>query len=918
MAKAPISFGERQAATRERMTPSQKASFRSAPFVLDVGMPPPAAAEGGMAQFENPKTLQEMIGLPGVGRLQGAPADQSDDDFYENLADKINPNELQKCAEELIEALERDERASDDQDAAMARGIAEMGMDRTRDVRDEPFPGASGVVHPMLPQAVVEFASRAMAELMPPSGPVRPKVLGQQTDEKVGKAERVANFMNWQLTEQCPEYRSEFEKMLMILGFTGDCVRKLYWDDDNGRPRSEFVSSDLFVVPYGTTDLETCPRYGHKMFLWPDTVQGYMASGLWRDVTLPEPSQQEARRSKSREKADAVTQSKPSLDDRDAQYQFVEYHADRYFESLGPKQFGNPEAESLTGDEEVEQPDDASLADLTATAEDGEGDMVALPGAADGEANEEQTTTGTSDTSGGSRKERPFIITIERSSKTVVAVRRNWKKEDEKARKRVWFQHYIMFPWTGFKGIGLWHMIGGLARGATGALRALMDSAQIANLPSGLRLKGSRTSGTVIKFRPLDLVEIDAPGATDIRQVAMPLPFNGPSTVLFELLGFLVQNGSRFASVALQNIAEANPQMPVGTTLALIEEGGRVYNAIHSRLHFAQKKEIQLLAELNFDNLDNEVIAQSFGGEQVVTREDFGGNVGITAVSDPAVSNQLQRTARSDALLSLVLKAAEVGVDADKRLAFKNAAKNLGAEDAASLFPEPKKAVPLDPVSELMALTRGEPVDAFPGQNHEAHVAFLRGIAKNPQYEAMAQSLGPRLASLGMAHLVHSIKDKITKAIGQQIPEGQQVPPEVQSQIADLVAKAAQQLPDTDMFGTTPDDANGMAALMITNQTAREEIQAEQIKAVIKAGTERDIAEAKLGVEREIRMWDLMVKLVIEYAKAEGQDDREAAAVADRISTRTQGMMMEVVKLMSQREESEKDRRVMVSRRAQQ
>ena len=894
------------------------ATGRPSPFILDVGEPDPmaGAAAGGMEQFADPKTMADMVGL-NIGQYNGGPADVDDGDFYRNLAsdiEKDNPSALSTMAQELVDSFDRDLATYDQLDALTAKGIQEMGFDRTSDTRSDPFPGASAIHHPMMAQVIVEFASRAMNELMPPAGPAKLKVLGKQTDEKTAKAQRAAGFLNWQLTEQCPEYRSEYEKMLMILGLTGDCVRKLYWDSDNNRPRSEFINSDQFVVPYATTDLETCPRYTHVMYHWPDTVKGYQASKLWRDVVLPMPSTFDFARSKTKEKSDNVTQQQPSADDRDSQYTFLEMHVDWYFDYLGKDQGGGdpaaaaaaPALTAQTDEMDSEEPpaeDNIALADIQALTSESAPEaeaMVELSGA-DTES-DDQVTTGSGDTPGGERRKRPYIVTIEKVSKTVVAVRRNWKRDDPKARKRVWFMHYVLFPWTGWRGIGLWHMIGAMARGATAALRALLDAAMIKTMPSGIRLKGSRTSGTSLRFKPLEIVEVDAPGATDIRQVAMALPFNGPDTVLFELLGFLVQSGSRFASVALQQIAEANPNMPVGTTLALVEEGGRVYNAIHSRLHFAQKKELALLAELDFENLDDQTTVQAFGGELVVSKDDFAGNVGIAPVSDPAVSNHLQRMARGDALLALALKAKDSGLDANLKLAFKQAAKNIGSEDIDELFPEAKKATPLDPVSELMAMVKGEPVDAFPGQNHEAHVAFLRNVAKNPQYMGMIQNIGPRFVAIGQAHLVMAIKDRFQGAMQLGPEQEQQVQqnPEAQKQIAAAMAQLSAKLPTTDMFGTTSEDGGGMMTTMMLNETAREEIAAEREKALIKAGTERDIAEARLVANREEKMWELMVKLVIDFSKSESQDEKNAATMANNVSMKAKDMMMEVIKLMNE------------------
>lgn len=885
-----------------------KKAFAATPFQMDVGSPYQGPEDDAAAAL-NPVSMSEMVPL-NLGALNGAPADQNDDSFYKNLADEIegsNKTKLDGFINTLMQAVERDVETYSELDEVQARGIEEMGFDRSNDKRTEPFPGASAAIHPMLAQAVTELVSRAMKELMPPGGPARSKLYGKQTPVRQGKSTRATTYINWQLTEQCPEYRTEFEKMLTITAFTGDGTRKLYWDDDYNRPRSEFINSDQFIVPYGISDLETAPRYTHLMYLFEDQVEGYISGDLWRDVNLPKPTN--ASRSKTKEKSDKVTSQKPSSDDADAQYEIMEIHADAYFEGLGPDQMGDnkteePEARLQQKPEMTVEDAPESMVTLSALSGDG---TAAEP---ESEAADTQTTTGTTDAGSGARKKKPFIITVERQSKKVLAIRRNWKQSDKKCRKRVWFMHYYLFPWTGWRGIGLWHMIGGLQKAATGSLRALLDAAILKSMPGGIRLKGSRTSGNEIRFRPLDYVEVDAPGATDIREVAMPLPFDGPSPVLFDLLGFLVQSGSMFASVATKPVAEMNPNAPVGTTLALIEEGGRVYNAIHARLHYSQKKELALLCELNYEHLDDKVTVEAFGNELVVSKEDFANDVGIVPVSDPEVSNQIQKMARSDTMLGLMERAKAQGVNANMQLGYKNAARVVGNEDVDELFPDPQQAQPLDPVSELQALIKNQPVDAFPGQNHVAHVAFLRAISQNPQYQMMIQNIAPQFVALGHAHLVMAIKDEIEKRMGGKIPElppGQEMSPQqqqqmqqLQSRVADAVADAAQKLPTMDIFGTDPSGGQGheQQLALILGKAAMEEIAAKREQTRITTEADLQKTAAQLAADKERFMMEMMVKLTLEYAKLDSAEERDAAKLAATVAQSTGQMMERVIRLM--------------------
>lgn len=889
------------------MTPEQRAST---PFIMDVGEPPPLAGQEQSGPMEmEPVSLQQLLPM-GLGELNGNPADTQDDSFYRNLADdleKSDPHGFSDMARELAEAFERDLQSYEKMDELLAKGIDELGFDRSRDTRTEPFVGASAVVHPMLAQAVIELASRVMPELMPPTGPAKANIpVGSQNPQRQDKAERVAKYINWQVTEQCPEYRTEYEKMLMILGFTGDATRKLYWDDDNNRPRSEFINSEQFVVPYGISDLETAPRYTHMMYFFQEQVAAYQESGLWRNVQLETPSQLIAMKSKSKAKQDSVTQQEQSQDDRDAQYQFLEMHVDWFFESLGDDQMGDMVTAPALG---------AEAQDMPMTAE-----QAPQYESMGGESGEDQPTTGTTD-SAANRRLRPYIVTLERFTYRVVAVRRNWKQEDIKARKRVWFMHYILFPFTGWRGIGLWHLIGSLTKAATGALRIMLDAAALKCMPSGIRLKGSRTSSNTIRFRPLDFVEVDAPGATDIRQVAMSLPFNGPDTVMFELLGFLVNAGTQFASVALQKLAEqSTSNIPVGTALALVEEGARVFSAIHTRLHFAQRKELRLLCELNYDHLEDQVTVNAFGGELVVMREDFAGDVGICPVSDPGVSNQLQRLTRADAVLSLALKAKESAVPVNLQVAFKQSARAMGAENVNEIFPDPEQAQPLDPVSELMAIIQGKPVDAFPGQNHDAHVAFMRTISQNAQYQQMIENVAPAFIALAHKHLVMAIQDKIREMIEPKLREMQmqlqRVPPQLQQQAQEkmrqtveaLMAEAAKNLPVEDMFGSVAmmdASQDGIASL---TQTAWAEIQLEKKKHEMDTKKELAIKDAELRNVREIKMWDLIVKVITTQMQVESKTTTEMIKIGEQAKTRAADLSIALRQLMVDKDNADQDR----------
>lgn len=740
---------------------------------------PPATSPGGafdiqVGEIMPPEIPEAMVTLgPPEGDRQTSPG------FYDNLADLLSDSERSGMATRLIEDVERDIRSREPYDRVLAKGMMDLGFDREMDTRNNPFPGASAVTHPLLAQACVDFQARAIKELFPANGPVKTRVVGQYTDEKAAKAERGKEYMNWQLTVQMPEYRTELDEMLMMLPLTGNGFKKVYFDEIHKRPRSEVIGLGDMIVPYSATSLDTAVRATHRMLFQPLEVKRYQKGGLWRDVPLVKPSEAELQ-SRAKQQSDDIEGKQREDTGEDDRHTIYEIHTD-----------------------------------------------ILVPGVDD----EEDLPS-------------PYIVTVEKDSRAILAIRRNWQENDPLKQRRIWFVHYRFVPWQGFYGIGLLHLIGGLSRAATGALRALMDSAAIANMPGGIMLGDARPRQSNVTIKPLEWHSVTAPGVDDVRKVAMPFPVAGPNVVLFQLLGFLVTAGQQFAQVV--NTAEANPNEAAAALLARIEQGSIVYSAIHARLHYAQGIELGKIGELNFEHLDDQVTAKTFNGELLASYRDFDDEVDVIPVSDPNIFSQVQRSAQAQAALQLAQQAQTQGVPVNMPLAFKNVAQTLNLPHAEELFPEAPQAQPLDPVSELMALQQGMPVKAFPGQAHEAHVMFLQNVAQDPSSAPLMQMIGPRLMALAADHTTWAIRDRLEAMVGPLPPPGAPMPPVVMQRVAQAVAEVQAQI--TGQHLQAAQQAQGGADGGLT-QVAMADVQRKAAKDEAEMALKRETATADAAAE---------------------------------------------------------------------
>ena len=521
-------------------------------------------------------------------RIEIVPDDPSS--FHENLAEVLDDRELRNLALELISDFEDDETSREDWMRIFTEGLGLLGI-KTED-RTEPFEGASGVHHPLLSESVAQFQAQAYRELLPAEGPVKTQVLGEETPEKLQQAERVQQFMNYELTYGMEEYDPELDQMLFYLPLSGSAFKKVYYDPAKGRPVSSFIMADDFIVSYSTQDLVNCPRATHILNMTDNQIRKMQIAGMYRDIDIGSPTDvYDDDSGEVQEKIDRlIGVSKPSNSDS---YTVLELHVEIDLEGFEDTREGEP-----TG--------------------------IALP----------------------------YIVTIVKENAQILAIRRNWNPEDPLKQKVQYFVHYKFLPGLGFYGFGLIHMIGGLSKSATSILRQLIDAGTLANLPAGFKARGLRIRDDDEPLQPGEWRDVDVPGGA-LRDALLPLPYKEPSGVLSNLLGVLVDSGQRFANIADMKVSDMNQDAPVGTTLALLERGSKIMSAIHKRLHYAQKIEFKLLARVFSETLPSEYPYDVVGANRQIYAQDFDDRIDVLPVSDPNIFSMSQRVMMAQTQLQL-------------------------------------------------------------------------------------------------------------------------------------------------------------------------------------------------------------------------------------------------------------------------
>ena len=680
--------------------------------------------------------------------------------------------------------------------------------------RSTPWEGACGVFHPMLSEAVIRFQAQTIQEIYPASGPVKTTIVGKITDDKTKQAHRVQNYLNYLITQRMTEYRTETEKMLFSLPIAGSAFRKVYFDPNMGRPCAMFVPAEDFVVSYGASDLSTCERATHVMKKTSNEIRKLQVAGFYSDIDLPPPAPDI---SEIQQKYDRLTGDSDNYE-FDNRHTLLEMHVDI----------------DLVGFQDMER---------------GVPTGIALP----------------------------YVVTIDKSSRTILSIRRNWYEDDPKKLKRDHYVHYQYLPGLGFYGFGLVHMIGGLSKSATSLLRQLVDAGTLANLPGGLKSRGLRIKGDDTPIMPGEFRDVDVPGGA-IRDNISFLPYKEPSNVLYQLLGDIVQEGRRFASAADVKASDINGEAPVGTTLAVLEREMKVMSAVQARVHAAVSRELKILSEIVKDYGPEEYPYDTDNGQVVI--QDFDDRVDIIPVSDPNAGTMAQRIMQYQAALQLAAQAPQMY---DMPLLHRQMLDVLGIQDADKVVPTENDIKPTDPVTENMDIITGEPVKAFIYQDHEAHIQVHMAFMQNPEILEMA-SKAPNAKAVNAAmsahiaeHVAFAYRAKIEQQLGVELPgPDEKLPEDIELRISRLVAPAADQVTGkAKMMAQAEQNAKQQQDPIV--QMQQKELAIKEQQAMAKAQTEMAKIQVDLEKSRNKSMVDLQ--------KMEQQERIESARLASKMAT---------------------------------
>jgi len=592
-----------------------------------------------------------------------AASPEGGDEHYANLAEFLPDDVLGRLASDLNSKYMDYSMSRKDWERTYIQGLDLLGF--KYDNRTEPFAGASGATHPVLAEAVTQFQALAYKELLPADGPVRTQILGVPTPEKTDQAQRVKDFMNYEIMEKMKEYEPEFDQMLFNLPLAGSAFKKVYYDEMEQRAVSKFVPADDLIVPYTATSLDDAEAIIHRVKISENDLRKQQVSGFYRDVDLGKPQDKETDVEKKERELEGVTKTK-----EEDVFTLLECHVDL----------------DIEGFEHTDQ--------------NGEPSGIKIP----------------------------YIVTLEEGSREILSIRRNYEIGDAKKSKIQYFVHFKFLPGLGFYGFGLIHMIGGLSRTATTALRQLLDAGTLSNLPAGFKMRGIRIRDDAQSIQPGEFRDVDAPGG-NLRDSFMMLPFKEPSQTLLSLMGIVVQAGQRFASIADLQVGDGNQQAAVGTTVALLERGSRTMSAIHKRIYSALKNEFKILARVFKLYLPPEYPYDVVGGQRMIKQTDFDDRVDILPVADPNIFSQTQRISLAQTELQLATSNPQMH---NMYAAYRNMYEALGVKNIDQVLIKPMQPMPKDPALEHIDALGGRPFQAFPGQDHRAHItSHLNFMATN-------------------------------------------------------------------------------------------------------------------------------------------------------------------------------------------
>lgn len=768
-------------------------ALNQAPLGMDPNAQNPD--DGIEIEIEDPESVTLNTGDM---EIELEPGDEGDAEFNQNLAEVLDERVLSTVCNDLLADYEDDISSRKDWIQTYVDGLELLGL-KVED-RTEPWPGACGVYHPLLAEAVVKFQAETMMETFPAMGPVKTQIIGEETPDKKEAAVRVQNDMNYQLTDRMEEYRPEHERMLWGLGLAGNAFKKVYYDPGLGRQVSMYVPAEDVVVPYGASNLQSSPRVTHVMRKTENELKKLQVAGFYRDVELGDPvSTFDEVEKKIAEKMGF----RASTDDR---YKILEMQVDL----------------DLPGFEDKDK--------------DGNETGIALP----------------------------YIVTIEKGTSNVLAIRRNWRPENKGKQKRAHFVHYSYIPGFGFYALGLIHLIGAFAKSGTSIIRQLVDAGTLSNLPGGFKTKGLRVKGDDTPISPAEWRDVDVASGT-LKDNLMPLPYKEPSQVLYTLLGNIVDEGRRFASAGDLNVSDMSAQSPVGTTLALLERQLKVMSAVQARIYYAMKQEFGLLRDIIRDYTPAEYDYVPEDGTPQVKKDDYD-LVTVIPVSNPNAATMAQKVVQYQAVLQLAQSAPQIY---NMPYLHRQMLEVLGISNASKLVKMDEDAVPTDPVSENMDILNGKPVKAFLYQDHQSHITvhqsamqdphIMQLMGQNPQAQALMAAAQAHIAE----HIAFEYRKQIEDAAGVPYPPPHaQMDPDTEVQVSRMAAAAAQQVLQK-------------SQAIVAQQKAQ---QAQQDPLVQMQQQELQIKQGELGIKQK--------KLIMDAAdKADKQKiERERIAAQERIA----------------------------------
>ena len=810
----------------------------SAPEGLDKELE--GVAEMDTSELEIEIVDPEMVTLSDGGVEITLIPDMNESDlmgFDANLAEALDDGDLQELSSDLIGLVEADIESRKDWADTFVKGLDTLGL--KYEERTDPWDGACGVYSTVLAEAAIRFQAETMSETFPAAGPVKVKILGEETKEKIEAAERVKADMNYELTERMVEYRPEHERMLYSLGLAGSAFKKVYFDPTLGRQMAVYIPAEDVIVPYGASTIEFAERVTHIMRKTKNELKKLQAGGFYREVDLgdPQPFHTDIEEKKAEDNGFSITD--------DSRFAIYEIHADLVIDGI---------------DE-----DDEEIA-------------------------------------------KPYVVTIERGTGEILAIRRNWDEEDELMLKRQHFVHYVYVPGFGFYGLGLIHIIGGYAKAGTSLIRQLVDAGTLSNLPGGLKSRGLRIKGDDTPIEPGEWKDVDVPSGS-IRDNIMPLPYKEPSQTLLALLNQITTEGRRLGAISDMNISDMSANAPVGTTLALLERTLKPMAAVQARVHYTMKQEFKLLKAIMAEHAPEDYAYVPMRGEISARMADYM-MVDVIPVSDPNSSTMAQRVVQYQAVLQMAQQAPQIY---DLPQLHRQMIEVLGVKNADKLVPTREDSKPADPVSENMDALVGKPIRAFIYQDHQAHIAthtsFMQDpqvaqmIGQNPQAQQIMASLQAHIAE----HLGFQYRQQIEEKLGAPLPPpGEELPEQIEVDLSRLVAQAGAQVMQAHQQEAAQKQAEQQqqdpifqqkqAELQLKGQEVQRKTQKDQQEVQIKQAdlqrrTQKDQVDALMGAE----------KLKIDQQELQLDAQKEGVRVAASRRQENNKLDLELARMMAEK-----------------